>query len=154
MAIGVINSQGLTLMVAATVAGVPVYSDFAAADEVGCPQSVGNIEQTRAVTEYKCMSSNETAKALGGIERGNLEVGLLFDPTDTAGQDALKAAFAANTDFLFGIELDNGIVNGTTFAFIGNVSSVSIGMAQDEAVLYTVVIEISSDVTEIALADA
>lgn len=153
MAIGVINSQGMVLMVATSVLTTPVYSDFSLADAVGCPQSVGTIEQTRTVTEYKCMSSNETVKSLGAIERGNIEVGLLFDPTDTAGQDALKSAFTANTEFLFGIELsDNAGTNGTTFAFIGSVSAVSVGLAQDEAVTYTVTIEIASDITEIAAA--
>ncbi len=150
MAISFINSQGMTLMVADTVLTTPIYTDFATADAVGCPQSLGSIEQTRAVTEYKCMSSNDSAKALGAIERGNMEVGLLFDPTDTAGQDALKTAFAANTDFLFGIELPDGTTNGTTFAFIGSVSAVSIGIEQDAAVTYNVTIEIASDVTEIA----
>ena len=102
MAINVINSQGMTLWVNTTVpSGTPTYSDVSTGGEVvGCPQSIGALEQTRAVTEYKCMSSNETAKALGGIERGNIEVGLLFDPEDTAGQDALKTAFASNSQLL------------------------------------------------------
>lgn len=158
MAIALINSQNLTMMIESTTipSGTPVYSDFATADEVGCPQSIGTIEETRAVTEYKCMSSNESAKALGSIERGNLEIGLLFDPADAAGQAALKQAFIDNPvdGVLIGIELDNGIVSGTTFAFIGRISGVSVGIEQDAAITYTVTVEIASDVTEIALADA
>ena len=155
MAITVINSQNMQLLVATTVLTTPDYDDFTTAKTVGCPQSLGTIEQTRTVTEYKCMSSDESAKALGSITRGNLEVGLLFDPDDAAGQGELKTAFAANTDFLFGIELPDGTfprgtaANGTTFAFIGKISAVAIGIEQDAAITYTLTIEISSDVTEI-----
>lgn len=162
MAINVINSQGtlayvLDAATAATITGTPATDIpiIQGGDLIGCPQSIGNIEQTRAVTEYKCMSNNESAKALGSIERGNVEIGLLFDPTDTAGQDALKAAFAANTVVGLGLELpdaDTSVgetgASGTIFYFEGGLSSVSIGIVQDEAVTYTVVIEIGSDVTE------
>lgn len=158
MAINVINSQGtlayvLDAATAATITGTPATDIpiIQGGDLIGCPQSIGNIEQTRAITEYKCMSNNESAKALGSIERGNVEIGLLFDPTDTAGQDALKAAFAANTIVGLGLELpDTAGTSGTIFYFEGGISSVSIGVVQDEAVTYTVVIEIGSDVTEYA----
>jgi len=101
------------------------------------------------------MSSNDSAKALGSISRGNIEIGLLFDPEDVLGQDILKTAFANNTLIGVGIELpDEDISGGTTdaagtiFYFEGGVSAVSVGIEQDAAVTYTVTIEISSDVTE------
>ena len=164
MAINVINSQGLMMYIldaatAATITGTPATDIpiILGGDAVGCPQSIGNIEETRAVTEYKCMSSNESAKALGSIERGNIEIGLLFDPTDITGQLALKTAFTDNTIVGVGIELPdrdisvgpNG-VSGTIFYFEGAISSVSVGIAQDEAVLYTVTVEIASEVVEYA----
>ena len=149
----IINSQGMKAYIISPSLGAtpPTVTLIQAGDLVGCPQSLGNIEETRAVTEYKCMSSNESAKALGSITRGNLEIGLLFDPTDTAGQDALKTAFADNAEVTIGIELPNtGGVSGTIFAFNAGISGISIGIVQDEAVTYTVTAEISSDVTEIA----
>ncbi len=160
--ITVLNSQGTKIWIA-DVPATP-WADCSAAatallagTQVGCPQSIGAIEETRAVTEYKCMSSNDTAKALGSITRGNIEIGLLFDPEDVEGQAKLKAAWLANTEFIVGIELPDADVsagptgaNGTIFWFKGAISGVSTGIAQDEAVTYTVTIEISSNVTECA----
>tara|TARA_R110000772_G_scaffold5454_1_gene19458 strand:- start:12066 stop:12593 length:528 start_codon:yes stop_codon:yes gene_type:complete len=167
MAISVINSQGMKMFIldtaqAAAITGTPatdipliIEGTGTNSSLTGCPQSVGAIEETRAVTEYKCMSTNDTAKALGAIERGNIEIGLLFDPTDTLGQAELKAAFAANVIVGVGIELpDRDIsigstgVSGTIFYFEGAISGVSTGIVQDEAVTYTVTVEIASIVTE------
>ena len=157
--IKVINSQGTKVY----VVDVPTtaWADCTAAvaaikagKVVGCPQSLGEISETRSVTEYKCLSSNETAKALGAISRGSLEIGLLLDPTDAAGQKALKDAFANNTEVVVGIELPNQITastgNGTVYWFKASVSGVSTGIAMDAAISYTVTLEISSGVTECA----
>lgn len=155
MAIAYVNSQGTKLWINTTIpTGTPTYTNVSTGGKlVGCPQSVGAIEETRSVTEYKCLSSNDTVKALGAISRGNIQIGLLFDPTDTAGQDALKTAFQSNTEVLVGIEFpDTGVTNGTTMAFIGLISTISLGIEMDAAVTYTVTVEISSAVTEIAAA--
>jgi len=157
MAINIINSQGTKTYI--TDIPDPEWADCSAAvtefhtngKEVGCPQSIGALEETRGVTEYKCLNTDETAKALGTISRGNMEIGLLFDPDDTAGQKALKDAWAANSFFRIGIELSNmpdGGTNGTLFWFEGAVSSVSTGIVADEAVTYTVTVEITSEITE------
>ena len=165
MAISYLNSQGtLVYLISAALADTvdqAVPADdlvvILGGDVVGCPQSIGSIEETRTVTEYKCMSSNDTAKALGSISRGNIELGLLFDPDDVTGQSVLKAAFAGNLRLGIGIELPDRddtlgetLMSGTIFYFEGSVSAVSVGIEQDAAVTYTVTIEISSDVTEYA----
>lgn len=161
--IPVLNSQGTVVYIADIPAVdwvdcTEAIAGVKAGDIVGCPQTIGALEETRTVTEYKCMSSNDTAKALGSITRGNIEIGLLFDPEDTAGQAALKAAWAANDQFIVGLELPDADVSvgptgasGTIFWFAGGVSGVSTGIVQDEAVTYTVTIEISSDITECAM---
>lgn len=158
--IPVLNSQGTMIWIAdvpaAGFADCPAaITAIKAGKLVGCPQSIGAIEETRAVTEYKCMSSNDTAKALGSITRGNIEIGLLFDPKDTAGQKALKDAWLANEEFIVGVELPDADTStgstgasGTIFWFAGSISGVSTGIVQDEAVTYTVTIEIASNVTE------
>lgn len=160
MAINLINSQGTKTY----IVDVPssAWTDCTAAvaaiqggDEIGCPQSIGALEETRGVTEYKCLNTDETAKALGTISRGNIEISLLFDPDDTAGQAALKAAWQANKFFIIGIELSNkptAGTNGTVFWFEGGISGVSTGIVADEAVTYTVTIEVSSAITECAAA--
>jgi len=153
MAIKKVNSQGMKMYIVSPGLGVtaPTVALIQAGSLVGCPQSVGSIEQTRNVTEYKCMSSDESAKALGSIQRGNIEIGLLFDPTDAAGQAALKSAFANNTEVTIGIELpDTAGTSGTIFAFNAAISGVSVGLVQDEAVTYNVTAEIASAITELA----
>ncbi len=165
MAIKVLNSQGTKVTVIRPVPSTsPIFVDCAAAITaiqagklIGCPQSLGDISETRAVKEYKCLSSNESAKALGGISRGSMEIGLLLDPTDALGQAELKAAFKANENVIIGIELpdiDTTIgstgASGTIYWFEAGVSAVSTGIAMDSAITYTATLEISSDVTECA----
>ena len=162
MAIKVLDSQGTKVYVLDVPATDPLFADCAEAVTaiqggklVGCPQSLGDITETRASTEYKCLSSNESAKALGGISRGSLELGLLLDPADAEGQGALKTAFKDNTKVVVGIELpDNPTVaptvggNGTIYWFVASVSGVATGIAMDAAITYTVTLEIGSDITE------
>lgn len=167
MAISYMNSQGTQLFIldttqAAAITGTPATDSPLITEGtgtnsylVGCPQSIGSIEETRTVTEYKCMSSNDSAKALGAISRGNIELGLLFDPEDVLGQNELKDAFTNNTLIGVGIELPDADISvgetgaiGTIFYFEGSVSAVSVGIEQDAAITYTVTVEISSDVVE------
>ena len=165
MAISYLNSQGtviylISAALADTVDQVTPADDLLvilAGDAVICPQSIGSLEETRTVTEYKCMSSDDSAKALGSISRGNIELGLLFDPDDADGQAVLKAAFADNLRLGIGIELPDRddalgetLMSGTVFYFEGSVSAISVGIEQDAAVTYTVTVEISSDVVEYA----
>ena len=153
MAINILDSQGTKVFVVSpaveyasctlAVAGVQ------GGDLVGCPQTLGELSETREVTEYKCLSSNESAKALGAISRGSFEIGLLLDPADAAGQAALKKAFADNEEVMIGIELpDDGGANGTLLYFTAGVSGVSTGIEQDAAITYTVTLEIASEIVE------
>lgn len=156
MAISLINSQGTKTYIVDIPASewadcTAAVTAIQAGDEIGCPQSIGSLEETRGVTEYKCLNSDDTAKALGTVSRGNVEIGLLFDPDDTTGQAALKAAWAANSSFRIGIELSNkpdAGTNGTMFWFEGAISGISTGIVADEAVTYTVTIEVASAITE------
>ena len=153
MAITTIQSQGTQVHVVDVPA--TAWADCGAAvtaiqagDLVGCPQSIGNLEETRTATEYKCLSSNETAKAMGSISRGSIEFGLLLDPGDTAGQDALRTAFETNSEVIIGLELsdkDSGGTNGTIYWFPAFVSVVSTGIEQDSAVTCTVTVEIAGE---------
>ncbi len=155
MAITVLNSQGTKIYIvdvpATPWADCPTaITDILAGALVGCPQSLGDLSETRNVTEYKCLSTNESAKALGSISRGSLEIGLLLDPDDTEGQAALRDAFANNEEKIVAIELPNmpsGGTNGTIYWFNAGVSGVSTGIAIDEGITYTATVEISSDIT-------
>lgn len=159
MAISYLNSQGVMVYIVSPSLGetTPTPALILAGDAVVCPQSIGSLEQTRPVTEYRCLSTEDSAKSVGSIGRGSIELGLLFDPTDTAGQDALATAFANNDEITVGIELsdrDTTVgptgVSGTIFAFNAFVSAISVGIEQDAAVTYTVTVEIASAITELA----
>ncbi len=155
MGLNIINSQGTVITVIATGTAMTdcaaVDTAFASGAVVGCPQSLGDISETRTSTEYKCLSSNETAKIMGSISRGSLDIGLLLDPSDTAGQKALKDAFASNTPVIIGVELPDkpsGGANGTRYYFDAGVSGVSTGITIDSAVMYNVTLEIASTIGE------
>ncbi len=158
MAITTIMSQGTQVYVCDVPATewadcTEAIAGVQAGDVVGCPQSIGNIEETRTATEYKCLSSNDTAKAMGSISRGSLELGLLLDPEDQLGQQALKEAFANNTEIIIGIELsdkDTAGTSGTIYWFHAYVSAVSTGIEQDAAITYTVTVEIAGEINECA----
>jgi hypothetical protein len=160
MSIAKIDSQGIKVY-AADIPSTP-WADCTAAiagikagDQIGCIQSIGDVSETRATTEYSCMTSDEATKSLGSITRAPFDIGLLFNPADTAGQAALKAAFSAKTNFIIGIEFNNADVSvgptgasGTIYWFEAGVSGVATSMAKDEAVMYTATIEIMSIITE------
>ena len=151
MAISILNSQGTQVWVLEADSGVKTATEIQLGALVGCPQSIGNIEETRTATEYKCLSSNESAKAVGSISRGTIEIGLLLDIDDATGQAALKSAFASALTCVIGIELpDTGGTSGTIFYFDALVSAVSIGIEQDAAITYTVTAEIASEISELA----
>lgn len=151
--IPVLNSQGTKIYIIEDESGTQTATEIQAGDLVGCPQSIGNLDETRSVTEYKCLSTDDSAKAVGSISRGNIEIGLLLDPSDAVGQAALRSAFASGLTCVIGIELPDTLgSNGTIFYFDSVISSVSIGIEQDSAVMCTVTAEIASAIVEIAAA--
>lgn len=135
MAITKVDTQGISLSAGGAV--------------VGCLQSVGNLEETRPVKEYGCLSSNETVKALGSISRGSLDISVLLDPSATTdGQKTLVDAFASNSDIEIIIELSDIITpttgNGTKYTFTARVSKVSKEFPADEAIMLNLSVEIAS----------
>jgi len=80
-------------------------------DEALCPQSLGDLARSRAVTEYSCISSNDSTKATGKMTYGDFAIELLFDPLDTAGQLALFTAMEANNPIIIAMESDNADIS-------------------------------------------
>jgi len=125
-----------------------------AGKQVGCPQSIGDITETRSVNEIKCLSSNASVKSLGAISRGSIAIDMLYDPDDAKGQAALRDAFVHATPIVIGIELSNNKTpsaatkkgNGTIYYFNALISGVTTGIAQDSAVVYKVTIEIAGEI--------
>ncbi len=110
---------------------------------VECPQSIGDLGETRGSTEYKCLSSNETAKSLGAVSRQPFDVEVLMNPSDMTGQRDLRKAFRNNTPIRIGIEYGE-----TMLYFNAKVSGVASSIAQDAAIAATFTIEIAGDIHE------
>lgn len=148
MALSITDSQG-TKVFLGTAAGT--YADANAAiaagtNQIGCLQSLGEISSSRSVQEYSCLSSDETTKSLGSLSLGNLSIELLFDAADVAGQDDLRTAYAAGTRRDVIIQLTDGAAGetGTVIYFTAVVSTEAISIQKDNAVMYTVTLEIAS----------
>ncbi len=75
--------------------------------EALCPQTLGDLARTRAITEYSCISSNESVKAAGKISYGDYTIELLFDPSDTDGQKELFDAMENNDPIILAMESPN-----------------------------------------------
>ena len=146
--IKVVNAQGTKIFVAPVP--VPPWADCAIAvtalkssPTITCPQSIGALEETRQIQEYKCVSSNDSAKATGAVGRASFDVEVLFDPADQAGQLALQKAFRDNTQVVMGIEFGD-----TMIYFNAAVSARGTTIVQDSAVTTVFTLEISSDIKE------
>ncbi len=149
------NVQGTTTY----ILDVPgsAWADCAAAtpaillgEKAMCPQSLGDLARTRAVTEYSCISSNDSVKSTGKISYGDFSIELLYDPNTSptskeGGQKALFDAMEANTAIIIAMEADNADVSGGTTDAAGElvwteafVSGDTIGYPVDGKMLYNV----------------
>jgi len=119
-------------------------------EQLGCIQTVGGLEETRPVTSYGCLSSNDSTKSLGAIERGTFDIQVLLDVDTTgAAQQTVRNAFANNTEIDVQVELSNtGATHGTQYEFTAQVSKSTVTIAKDEAVMYDMSLEITSAIVE------
>jgi len=93
------------------------------AKEIGCFQSIGDIDLSREAKEYECVSTGLIEIALGNIKAGDIPVSVKYNPEDVAGAGELESAFFDGTPTPFSVELNNAVTpstgNGTTFAWTG-----------------------------------
>ena len=158
MAIPVTESQGTKVYFVETGVDVSTSANIETAltnaKVVGCLQSDIDTTITRAVQEYKCLSSDESTKSLGPISLPNFPMNLLFDADNTGGQAEIRDMFKNRTRRTIIIELTDGdasystIATGeaypTTITFEIAVSGMGEVMAMDTAVMQNSTIEMSS----------
>lgn len=122
-----------------------IATAIASADIVTGIQSLGEIGSTRNVTEYSALDVDETTKSLGSITLGNIPLSLLFDSSDTAGQDELRTMFSTNSRRVFIVKLtDDGAVSPSYITFTGALSSETMPIEKDSAVMYNTTVEFTS----------
>lgn len=158
MAIPVTNAQGTKVYFVATGTDVStsaaIETALSSAKQVGCLQSDIDTTITRAVQEYKCLSSDESTKSFGSISLPNFPVNLLFDADNAGGQKEIRDMFNNIERRIMIIELTDGdapyatIEAGeaypTTITFEVGVSGMGEAMAMDTAVMQNATIEMTS----------
>ena len=156
MALTVVESQGTRAYLVAVGTDVSdaakVKTAIATAKQINCLLDLGDVSLgSRSVQEYTCMSSDAAFKSLGSISLANITPQLLFDATDTAGQQDLINMWDNNTRRKLILVLNDQITpttgNPTFIQFEAAVSSPSIGIAKDSAVMYNPTIEICTNPT-------
>lgn len=152
MALPVTDVQGTKIYLAAQGTSVEdaaaIATAISSAKQIGCLQSIGDVTMSRATTEYTCISSDNSTKSQGSVTLGNQEIQTLFNAADTAGQQDLIAMWDGKERRILIIELNDQITpttgNPTYITYEVFISSVSVPMAKDNAVMYNATLEISS----------
>lgn len=147
----VIESQGTTAYLVATSVATTTAAEIKTAisggKQINCLLDVGDISLgSRSATEYTCMSSDAAFKSLGAKSLSNFTPQLLFDPSDTVGQDDLRDMWDNSTRRKLIILLNDQITpstgNKTSITFEAAISTPTMGIAKDSAVMYNPTIEI------------
>ena len=152
MALTLTESQNTKVYLVATSVATSTAAEIKTAitggKQIGCLQNLGDITTSRNVQEYKCLSSDETAKSLGSISLPNISLELLFDADDATGQKDIRDAYADNSRRKMIIALNDQITdvsgNPTYIVFEAGFSSDGVAVALDQAVLYKTTCEICS----------
>jgi len=99
---GTVEATGLNSYLVAVATATATKANCLAAIATGKrlikTKTLGDIGGTRAVTEHKYLSLDDTEKSLGSVSYGNLQVEMPFNAADTAGQAEMKAIFADKSE--------------------------------------------------------
>ena len=125
--------------------------------EIGCFQSIGDIDLSREPKEYECVSSGDIELAVGNIKAGDVPVGVKYDPADSAGAMEMETSFKSGVAIPFSVELSDIVTpttgNGTTFSWTGAVvTSWKISPEQNGFVLATFTVKLNGEPTVTAAA--
>lgn len=131
----------------ATGTATEIKTAVSGGKQITCLLEIGDINMgTRGTTEYSCIDQDSAFKSLGSISLASITPQLLFDATDTAGQQDLIAMWDTNTRRKLILALNDQITpttgNPTFIVFEAGISSPTIGIAKDSAVMYNPTIEI------------
>ena len=149
MALAITDVQLTKLYIAADGTAVTTPAEIATAiaagDIVVGIQSLGEVTYSRNTTEYSAIDTDDTAYSSGSVSIAPLDLSLLFDSTDTAGQAELRTMMGANTRRVFIIQLtDDLAVSPSYLTFTGFLSSTGYPIEKDSAVMYNSTIQPSS----------
>jgi len=99
---GTVDSTGMDLylvpVATATTSKAQCATAIATGKRMIKTTSLGDIGGTRAMTEYKYLSNDDSEKSMGSISYGNFTVECPFNPADTAGQNEIRTMFADKSE--------------------------------------------------------
>lgn len=138
---GTVDSTGLDCYLVPVATVTTLKSDCATAiltgKRIGKTKSLGDIGGTRAITEHKYLSADDTEKSVGSVSYGNLSIEAPFNATDTAGQAELRVIFGDKSERKMIIKETDG--NYTVVPV--KASSVMKGYAIDDFVMFRCTVE-------------
>ena len=108
-------------------------------------KTFGDIGGTRAVSESKFLSSDDSIKSMGSISYGNMPVECLFDSADTEGQSILKTMYSDKSERKMIIKNTDGTFTVLNVKISASMKTYNI----DEFVIYKATIEQNSEAVEI-----
>lgn len=149
MALNITDVQLTKLFIAAEGTAVTTPAEIATAistaDLVSGIQSIGEVMYSRNTTEYSAIDTDETAYSSGSITISPIDLSVLFDSTDTAGQAELRTMMGNNSRRVFIIKLtDDLAVSPSYLTFTGFLSKSGYPIEKDGAVLYNTIVQPSS----------
>ncbi len=149
MALSITDVQLTKIHIAAAGTAVTTPAEIATAiagaDLVSAIQSLGEVTYSRNTNEYSAIDTDDTAYSSGSISIAPLDLSLLFDSQDAAGQAELRVMMGANTRRVFIISLtDDGVVSPSYLTFTGFLSSSGYPIEKDSAVMYNTTVQPSS----------
>ena len=149
MALPITNTQLTKVYIAAAGTDVStpalIATAISTADIVASILTLGEIGSSRNVTEFSVLDVDDATKSMGSITLGNIPLSLLFDSTDVAGQAELRTMYTANTPRVFIVKLtDDLAVSPTYVTFDGALSSETLPIEKDSAVMYDTTVEFTS----------
>lgn len=136
-----IDSTGLDCYLVATTVATTTKAEcttaIAAGKRIGKLKSLGDIGGSRAITEHKYLSNDDSEKSVGSVSYGNISLEMPFSSGDTAGQAELRSMFANKTRMKMIIAETDG--NFTTLPILTSDSKK--GYTIDDFVMYKVTVE-------------
>lgn len=135
-----------------TTKATSVVSDYTTDTwtEVGQVEDIGEFGDKAEEIKFTALADSRVRKLKGARDAGTLEVTVARDSTD-AGQDALRAASAADVGYNFKIVLNDKIAtSGSIFYFKALVNGSPIKLGDVNAVIRQVFsLAVSSDILEV-----
>ena len=108
-------------------------------------KTFGDIGGTRAVSESKFLSSDDSIKSMGSISYGNMPVECLFDPADADGQAVLSTMYWDKSERKMIIKNTDGTFTVLNVKISASMKTYNI----DEFVIYKATIEQNSEAVEV-----